>query len=169
MGNAVQGSLLAREVGLLLVGILVSVLLIAVDYRQADTVIAAIGTVQLAAYLFTTFKRVFQHISHEDMSVDKCLFSLALMTSFFVFAFGINYCLLTLADADALKNFSPPTLALRLLDSWYFSTVVFTATGFGEYVPATYAGKALVWGEMVLGFATTVFAVSSFISFSNKD
>jgi hypothetical protein len=90
------------------------------------------------------------------------------MTAFFFFAGGINYCLLTMADGGALKNFSPPTLAYRLLDSWYFSTVVFTSTGFGEYVPMTYPAKLLVWGEMVLGFATTVFAVTSFISFSNR-
>lgn len=138
------------------------------NYHAADAVIASIGTVQLGVYLFTTFRRVFRHIGHEDMSVAKCLFSLGLMTGFFVFAYGVNVCLLTLAEGDSLKNFSPVSLWYRLLDSWYFSTVVFTATGFGEYVPTTYPAKLLVWGEMTLGFATTVFAVTSFISFSNK-
>ncbi len=139
------------------------------DFAPTAALIALIGSVQFAFYLFTTFRRVFNHINGDNMSIRNCLVSLGVMVAFFVIAYGINYCLLTLADSDALKNFHPPSLFYRFVDGLYFSTVTFTATGFGEVVPSTYPAKVLVWGEMVLGFATTVFAVSSFISLTNKD
>ncbi|CAH1002589.1 hypothetical protein LEM8419_03463 [Neolewinella maritima] len=169
MGNAIQWGLLLREVGLLLGGSLLAVAALRFDFAHTAVLVALIGTVQFGFYLFTTFRRVFNHINGDDMSIRNCLVSLGVMVSFFVVAYGVNYCTLTLADGDALKNFNPPSLFYRLVDGLYFSTVTFTATGFGEFVPATYPAKVLVWSEMVLGFATTVFAVSSFISLTDKN
>jgi hypothetical protein len=90
------------------------------------------------------------------------------MVAIFIISYGMNFFLLTLADADALKNLNSPNIWWRLFDGIYFSTVTFTATGFGEITPATYPAKIIAWGEMVLGFATSVFAISSFISLSKQ-
>lgn len=169
MDNALQYNLLLREVGLLVIGILITALALTWETIYTPAIVALVATVQLGFYLFTTFRRVFNHINGEGMSVRNCLASLAVMVAFFIFAYGVNFCLLTLADGNALKNFNPPSFFYRVVDGLYFSTVTFTATGFGEFVPVTYPAKVVVWGEMVLGFATSVFAISSFISLTNKD
>ncbi len=169
MGRAIQWGLLVREIGLLSVGAGLSVVALRLELAFTAALVALIATAQLCFYLFTTFRRVFNHINGKDMDVSNCLISLAIMTAFFVTAYGVNYCLLTLADGAAIKNFAPASLFYRFVDGLYFSTVTFTATGFGEYVPASYPAKVVVWGEMVLGFTTTVFAVSSFISLTDKD
>jgi len=169
MNNVIQWNLLLRELGLLVGGVLIAALFIHFDVDYAASVVALIATVQLGFFLSTTFHRVFNHIEGDNMSIPYCLGSLAVMILVFVLTYAMNYFLITLADGAALKNFDPPSLFYRLIDSLYFSTVTFTATGFGEYVPMSYPAKVVVWGEMVLGFATTVFAVSTFISLTNKD
>jgi hypothetical protein len=167
--GAIQWGLLAREAGLLLVCVLIGLGAWWAGFAYTPALIATLTTLQLGFYLFTTFRRVFNHINHDDMSIQACLTSLAVMVIFFVLAYAIDYTLLTAVDGASLKNFDPPTLFYRFVDGLYFSTVTFTATGFGEYVPMTYPAKTVVWGQMVLGFTTTVFAVSSFISLTDKD
>lgn len=136
---------------------------------EAAVIIALLSMLQLARFLWSTFKRVHKHLKHEGASLLHCLLLLAAMALYFVFAYGLTYAFLVTSDADAMKNFADSSFWARLLDGWYFSTVTFTATGFGEIVPMTFAGKSVVWGQMVLGYATSVFAISSFISLTDKE
>ncbi len=135
---------------------------------HAASVIAALGTLQLIRFLWSTFKRVHRHLNHEGSSMLHCLVLLGAMLVYFMFVYGVEYALLAAADAGALKNFTTASRWWSLIDGWYFSTVTFNATGFEEIVPVGFPAKVLVWGQMILGYATPVFAISSFISLTNK-
>lgn len=131
--------------------------------------VAGMSVLQLFYYLGITVKRINKHLQHHDKSLQHCLGLLGLMVAIFIISYGVSFFLLMLADTNALKNLNPPNIWYRLFDGIYFSTVTFTATGFGEITPTTYPAKVVVCGEMVLGFATSVFAISSFISLANRN
>lgn len=158
-----------RELLLIAVCSLLGYGTILIESPWAAFVIASLSTIQLVYYLRTTVQNVFKHLQHNDKPIKYCLLLLGLMVAIFIISYGMNYFLLTLADTNALKNLNPPNIWYRLFDGIYFSTVTFTATGFGEITPTTYPAKVVVCGEMVLGFATSVFAISSFISLANRN
>lgn len=157
-----------REVLLITVCSLIGYGAILIESPWAPFVIATLSILQLGYYLRTTVQNVFKHLQHNDKPIKYCLLLLGLMVAIFIISYGMTFFLLTLADTNALKNMNPPSIWFRLFDGIYFSTVTFTATGFGEITPTTYPAKVVVWGEMVLGFATSVFAISSFISLASR-
>jgi hypothetical protein len=158
-----------RELVLLTFSSLLSLVFVLIGSSWASFTVAGMSVLQLFYYLGITVRRINRHLQHADKSLQYCLGLLGLMVATFIISYGVNFFLLTLADANALRNVNPPNIWYRLFDGIYFSTVTFTATGFGEISPATYPAKVVVWGEMVLGFTTSVFAISSFISLANRN
>lgn len=88
----------------------------------------------------------------------------AFLIGLIIFSFASDFSAIFLVDATAFKTdplISPTSLLSIFFECLYFSTVTFSAIGYGDIVPANTWVKALIMLEVILYFFVLVFGIAN--------
>ncbi|WP_036644978.1 ion channel [Paenibacillus sp. oral taxon 786] len=117
-------------------------------------------------YILYIFERIAQ--SSIDDNVTKALFRIGYAAASSCIYFALIYTIVYRVSGNtAFQGNVGEGMLSQLISFLYFSTIIFTV-GFSDISPVGSLPRLLVLLEVVLGFITVIYAISSFAYFKDK-
>lgn len=168
---------LLREIGLIVVGVLLYLLLITVFSHQHQSrlmtgFVLIFAIVKVVYFLFFTLYRVESHLRHSASSFYRCMVSFGAVTVLLILSFTLDYLCLSDCNVQAFSGIPQDApLIIKFFEFNYFSLVTFATIGFGDIVPTSLGAKLVVMLEITTSFFMVVFILSNFqnMHFQNRN
>lgn len=159
---------LLREIGLIVIGVLLYILLITLFSHQHQSrlmtgFVLLFAIIKVVYFLFFTLYRIENHLRHNVSSFYRCMISFGTVIVLFILSFSLDYLCLSDCNEQAFSGkVQDAPLIVQFFEFNYFSLVTFATIGFGDIVPISLGAKLVVMMEITTSFIMVVFILSNF-------